>query len=336
MNSTSVLKNKLKEDLKLTAFIGNGINRAIPGNGIGWGNLLTNLQRINNAEHINLDNKFKPFPLSFEEIIFATFGSFDENMRTIKNNIAQAFYPAQPNLLHERIINSRKVEDIITTNYDYSFEKVLVRDFDNNGDRLPNSTTESKHSIKRRCYFETNTELSKSIWHIHGEINHNQNFTRNHYSSESIQIGYDHYGEYLNEIQNYLRGRKYANQPKIEDKLRNNIKGVSWIDKLFTDKVIILGLDLDFSEIDLWWLFNYRQKVFKRNPNLAINKIVYYQSVVAEDEVETDEDRMNREIQFKKRSAKQDVLTSLGVDFEAIPCVSYQDYYEQVFNRENI
>jgi len=25
--------------------------------------------------------------------------------------------------------------------------------------------------------------------------------------------------------------------------------------------------DLDFSEIDLWWLFNYRQKVFKRNKN---------------------------------------------------------------------
>ena len=95
-------------------------------------------------------------------------------------------------------------------------------------------------------------------------------------------------------------------------------------------------MDLDFSEIDLWWLFNYRQKVFKRNPDLAMNKIIYYQSVVAQYVPETDEEIMNREIQFKKRDAKQDVLTSLGVDFEEVPCINYQDYYEQVFNRENI
>ena len=216
MEKASTLNNKLKENLKLTALIGNGINRVIPENGIGWENLLASLQNICNAQHINLDNKFKPFPLSFEEIIFAAYGSFDENMRTIKNNIAEAFYPAEPNSLHKRIINSRNVEDVITTNYDYSFEKVLVNGFDNNSPRLPNSTSESKHSIRRRCCFGINDELSKSIWHIHGEINHNQNFTRNHYSSESIQIGYDHYGEYLNEIQAYLRGRKYTNQPKIE------------------------------------------------------------------------------------------------------------------------
>lgn len=330
------LPNKLKENLKTTVFIGNGINRAIPGNGIGWGELLINLQRINNANHINLDNRFKPFPLSFEEIIFAAFGSFDENMRTIKNNIAQAFFPAEPNILHKRIVQSTKVENIITTNYDYAFEKVLVENFSNNGNRLANSTTETKHSIRRRCYFDIDDYSSKSIWHIHGEINHNQKFRNAHYPSESIQIGYDHYGEYLNEIQSYVKGRKYVDQPKIEDKLRNNIIGISWIDKLFTDKVIIIGLDLDFSEIDLWWLFNYRQKIFKRNPNLSINEIIYYQSVVAQNVAESEEEEINRELEFQKRAAKQDVLTSLGVKFEEIPCQNYQDYYEQVFNIEQI
>jgi hypothetical protein len=328
------LPNKLKIDLKTTVFIGNGINRAIPGNGIGWGTLLANLQRINNAGHINLDNRFKPFPLSFEEIIFAAYGSFDENIRTIKNNIAQAFYPAEPNILHERIMRSSKVENIITTNYDYAFEKVLIPGFSNIGNRLANSTTETKHSIRRRCYIENN--IPKSIWHIHGEINHNQNFINGHYSSESIQIGYDHYGEYLNEIQSYLKGNKYKDKHKIEEKLRDNISGVSWIDKLFTDKVIIIGLDLDFSEIDLWWLFNYRQKIFKRNPNLSINEIIYYQSVVAQNVAESEEEEINRELEFQKRAAKQDVLTSLGVKFEEIPCQNYQDYYEQVFNIEQI
>lgn len=336
MKKEKILNNKLKKDLKLTVLIGNGINRAIPGNGIGWGNLLADLKRLNNAEHINLDNPFKPFPLSFEEIIFAAHGSFDENMRTIKNNIAQAFFPAQPNFLHEKIMHNSNIEDIITPNYDYAFEKVLVSDFENRGKRLRNSTSETKHSIRRRCYFDIGDDLSKSIWHIHGEINHNQHFRKNQFASESIQIGYDHYGEYLNEIQAYVEGKKYKEQPKIEDKLNKSIKGVSWIDKLFTDKVIILGFDLDFSEIDIWWLFNYRQKVFKRNPSFPINKIIYYEPVLTEIIDLTEKGKIIKEIRTKKRAAKKDVLTSLGVEFREVTSQSYLDYYEQVFKIENI
>ena len=327
--------NKIKKDQQSTLLVGNGINRAIEGNGKDWGDLLANLQNIFNAQHINLDNRFKPFPLSFEEILFAAHGPFDENLRTIKNNIAQAFYPSEPNRLHDRIMASHKIKDVITTNYDYTFEKVIQEGFNNQGVRLSKATSETKHSIKRRCYFELE-DSAKSIWHIHGEINHNQNFTRNHYPSESIQIGYDHYVEYLNEIQQYLKGLKYREQPKIEEKLRGNIAGVSWIDKLFTDRLIIVGLDLDFSEIDLWWLFNFRQKVFKRNPDIPINEIVFYQSVVAQNAPENEDEELSREIAFRKRGAKADVLTSLGIDYQEVPSISYEDYYQQVFNRENI
>mgnify|MGYP000424347366 CR=1 FL=1 len=216
----SKLNNKIREDLKTTLLVGNGINRAIPGSGIGWGGLLASLKTTFHAQHIDLDNRFKPFPLSFEEIVFAAYGTFDENMRTIKNSIAQAFYPAKPNIIHQRIMNSPRVIDIITTNYDYTFEKVISPRFDNRDERLPNSTTETKHSIRRRCYFDNYQGSKRSIWHIHGEINHNQKFKKNQYASESIQIGYDHYGEYLNEIQSYLKGSKYKSHPKIEEKLR--------------------------------------------------------------------------------------------------------------------
>ncbi len=351
MEKISTLKNKLKENLKSTVLIGNGINRAIPGAGIGWGSLLANLQRTNNALHIDLENEIKPFPLSFEEIIFSSSGSFDMNMRAAKESIALAFMPSQPNMFHERIMYSKNVEDVITTNYDYAFEKVLIPGFDNNGVRLANSTAETKHSIRRRCYLDVNPELTKSVWHIHGEINHNQKFKSGEYASQSIQIGYDHYGEFLNVIHDYLKGLKYTNQEKIEDKLARNIEGVSWIDKLFTDKIIIIGLELDFSEIDLWWLFNYRKKVFKRNPSLEMNKIVYYQSIIANeyensiidlrglndqqlDEYETKQ--FAKHLKERKWKAKKDVLTTLGVEFEEILCSSYTEYYEEVFNRENI
>lgn len=351
MEDATKLENKIKIDLQLSLFIGNGINQAIPGEGIGWGALLMNLQKSFDASHIDLKNKIKPFPLSFEEITYSASGDFDTNMREIKNSIAKAFEPSEPNLLHRRIMNSELVENIITTNYDYTFEKVLIKGFYNDTNRLPNSTTETKHSIIRRCFLNDYSDLPKSVWHIHGEINHNQRFRNNQYASESIQIGYDHYGEYLNEMQAYVKGRKYKNQPKMALKLEENIEGVSWIDKIFTDRVAILGLGLDFSEIDLWWLFNYRMKVFKRNPKLPINEIIYYQPVLAEkyertptdlsvlndDELESFElNIFNSRIRMEKSKAKKDVLTSVGVKFEEVLCETYQEYYEKVFDIEKI
>ena len=321
--------------MKTSVLVGNGINQAIKGNGVSWGQLLQNLQNLLNASHIDLNNKFKPFPLSFEELLFAAHGSFDENIRTIKNNIAQVFFLAMPNRFHSRLMLNSKVNDIITTNYDYAFEKAFKPDFENAGQRLPLATTETKHSIKRRCYV-SNSDINKSVWHIHGEINHNQKFKKNEYAAESIQIGYDHYVEYLSEIQNYLKGTKYKDQPPISKKLLINNEGVSWIDKFFTDRIVIVGLGLDFSEIDLWWLFNYRSKVFKRFDNLSNNEIIYYQPKPAQEYSDSDKVIWERENEFKKIKAKSDVLTSLGVQFEEVLCENYEEYYDNVFNSEGI
>ena len=323
-------------EIKTSMLIGNGMNLAInSSSNVSWGGLLKNLQQSFNATHIDLENIFKPFPLSFEEILFAATGSFNDNNRRIKDNIARAFLPSLPNYLHERVVNSR-VENILTTNYDYSFEKVINPHFDNSGTPLQYRTLESKHSIRRRCFFNNYQEKEKSIWHIHGEVNHNLNFRKGHFASESIQIGYDHYVEYLNEIQSYLKGKKYKDQPNISMKLMEGIQGVSWIDKFFTDRLIIFGFDLDFQEIDIWWLLNYRMKIFSQNPNLNRNELIYYQPSLEKKSEMTEEEELNWNVKFEKMKAKKDVLTSLGVHFEEILCSTYEEFYIKVFKKEII
>ena len=195
----------MKQDTRNKAFlIGNGINRAISNGVKSWEDLLGNLSKSFSVD-IDLTNEFKPFPLSFEEILFKTHGNFDDNLKRIKTKIAKSFQDTPNNILHEKIMNSG-VKHILTTNYDYAFEKVLIPGFKNEIGQLPVSTRETINSIRRRSIFK---DKSLSVWHIHGEINDNKNFTsKDNYPSKSIMIGYEHYSEYIGEMQKYIRGEK--------------------------------------------------------------------------------------------------------------------------------
>lgn len=321
---------------KTSFLVGNGVNRAIQGNGISWGDLMNRLQGSFNAGHIDLENPVKPFPLSFEEILFGAMGSFEENLRLIKGHISQAFLPAQPNSLHQRLVNS-EVTDILTVNYDYCFERVISQHFMGSG-QSSFRTLESKNSIRRKNVLQKTSGEEISIWHLHGEVNHQRNFRKGHYNSESILIGYDHYVESLAVIQDYLRGSKFKEQLSMVQKLQLGEPGTSWIDKFYTDRLVMIGIDMEFAEIDLWWLLNHRLKLFCQHPNLERNELVYYQPNIALNaDLNDDADvRFKRELNMQKARAKKDVLTSLGVKFEDVLAGSYLEFYETVFKREGL
>jgi hypothetical protein len=114
--------------------------------------------------------------------------------------------------------------NILTTNYDYNFTPYATGI----------KTKETKYSLYRYQMYN-NTK----IWHIHGEIN----------APESIMIGYEHYMSSIHNIQ--------INQK--ENQKEN--KKISWIDIFLNDNIYILGLGLDFGEIDLWWLLSYRNRL---------------------------------------------------------------------------
>ena len=51
---------------------------------------------------------------------------------------------------------------------------------------------------------------------------------------------------------------------------------ISWIDLMFTTDIYIVGFGMDFSEQDIWWILNKRQRFIKEGKINSENKIFYF------------------------------------------------------------
>ncbi len=331
----------MKKNISNKAFlIGNGINRAISNGVKSWEDLLGNLSKSFSVD-VDLSNEFKPFPLAFEEILFKSGGNFETTLRDIKERIAEAFVNTPANDLHRAIIESG-IENILTTNYDYAFEKALFETFNNQKEFGPRSTEETLNSVKRRTWIKERVLKNSyrqdelNIWHINGEIN--QRLTPSERKTvspaNSIMIGYEHYGAYLVEIQKYIAGEKskkdISNNERISEQY---LKPNSWIDCFFQKELHIAGITFDFSEHHLWWLLNYRAKQirkgkFKKN---NINSIYYYYHITSDIFPNDPSVYVKSLLRKKNEKAKLDLLEALYV--KTIPITigvnDYKFYYDQ-------
>jgi hypothetical protein len=292
--------------------------------------------------NIDLNNEFKPFPLTFEEILFKSQGEFDKTLTKIKNRIAEVFADTPSNDLHKKFATCG-IKNILTTNYDYAFEKAIIPNFQNEKTYAVKSTDETLNSIKRKIKFkpkilkEYGISNNINIWHIHGELKQRLSPSKLKLTSRanSIMIGYEHYGVYLAEIQRYIKGDKKDNKSifeKIED---DNYEPISWIDFFFMKELHIVGISYDFSEQHLWWLLNYRAKQIKRGKikKEKVNKIYFYYSVMPDSDSE-DVSKYVKQLSRKKlNEAKIDLFNSLGVTTKAVEIKNYdyENYFIQGF-----
>ena len=223
------LNRKMKNNFNSKTFlIGNGINQAVSNGVKSWSDLLKDISDSFNVE-VDLKNEFKPFPLTFEEILFKSDGEFDLTLNNIKHKISKVFENTPPNSLHSQFVNSG-MENILTTNYDYAFEKAYISDFKNEKEFTSRSTDETLNSIKRKTIFK-DKKGSPNIWHIHGEIKQRlyPYELKKTSRANSIMIGYEHYGAYLVEIQKYIKGDKGKKDKSIIDKIIDKeYKPQSW------------------------------------------------------------------------------------------------------------
>ncbi|MEX6157472.1 SIR2 family protein [Providencia manganoxydans] len=241
--------------------IGNGINNITNGN--SWFDVLNSL---GHTHGINIDIQGKPFPLAYEEIYFnicnQQSGGFPEN--EIKNSIALKINTISPNEIHKKIIEL-ECNNILTTNYDLTFEYCLDSSIKPENLKNEGKIKESKYNI-----FRHHKVNNKNIWHIHGTLNQPQ----------SIILGYEHYSGYLQNMRSYTAtGSQYTDksfkEPLIK-RLKKDDIGNSWIDDFFTKDVYILGLNLDFVEIDLWWLLTFIERYRLEEKINFQHKLVYY------------------------------------------------------------
>jgi hypothetical protein len=225
--------------------LGNGINRLGNQTGPSWGQLLHELQCKIDCS-VDLANDFKPFPMAFEEMLMTNCIDYVDRLKLFKKTISNTFKETTPNNIHEKILTSSSVKNILTTNYDYSLEKVFIPDFSNQGIRQTSFITkEIKYSLRRRnTISDSNNKSKKNIWHIHGELYDPKNYSteKKHFKEESILIGYEHYSEALKVMQDYKNGRNNWARTPLKKKLLDSIDlGTSWVDFFFTENVLIIA-----------------------------------------------------------------------------------------------
>ena len=136
---------------------------------------------------------------------------------------------------------------VLTTNYTYEIESAIISRYPRlkaSSKRKYAATTGKQPDNKFLLHtFNRLTPDSPDIWHIHGELRR----------PSSLILSHDEYARYIHQIilHNSDRGNDYVNY-------RNELKMKSWVDYFLVGDMYILGLGLDFSEFDLWWLLGRR------------------------------------------------------------------------------
>lgn len=180
------------------------------------------LQQLSEATGDTLNIEGKPYLHVYEEV-YSKAAAKGKTEDILRSQIVKQLSKIGQNRYHKQILNL-PFKNIFTTNYDYGFTPAIQRKND-----------EREYSLKR--FQEVN---GKKIWHIHGELN----------APASIMLGYDHYMRSIGKLQGHLKKKK--NKLNQDDE--------NWVDAFLNDDLYILGLGLDFNEIDLWWLLAYRNR----------------------------------------------------------------------------
>lgn len=226
--------------------LGNGINRAALQK--DWTQILRELAHQFNAEDLTQHLDKKPLSMFIEELCARSDGRFSISEHKVKVAFAGLLDQIAPIPAHYRICSLFKI--IMTTNYDFTIEEAL-------GGPLYQSTClapESRYSLFRR-----HTAAGIDVWHVHGDVAR----------PSSMVLGFDHYAGALQKIRNYVTdGIEVKKAPhKVSSPVKNGMLDFttyrtiySWVDYFLRDHIHIVGLGMDFTEIDLWWLLLHKRR----------------------------------------------------------------------------
>lgn len=289
--------------------LGNGVNRL--SNDYSWEKLLEDLiKKVEKIDAIKF-TKEKPFTLLYEEIALRTMRFQNRKEIDLKRIISELMEKLKPNEFHKKFLDI-EVEHILTTNYDYNFERV----YKNTNGEKKNLLTEKKYNMfrRRKCG-------NKYIWHIHGEVE----------VSNSLTLGHEHYVGYIQKMRNYLTSgipTSRISSPFFSSNSQSSINALeehdiySWADLFLGCDVHIIGFSFDYTEIDLWWLTIYKERLRLKDEDHDIGKTVLHYFRNPEKKKDPIEE------------AKLSLLKSYGVKIEKydLEGSGYNEAYDEVIN----
>jgi hypothetical protein len=131
-----LISNKMIDSYqnKKAMLIGNGLNLLDSSQSFSWSGLLEAI-KSDYGISVDLDNIFKPFPLTFDEMQHTKLGgnSLKEKLKTLKKairrNIENQLNGKDGFNDYHMKIAQLDYDDILTTNYDYSLEKSILTSF---------------------------------------------------------------------------------------------------------------------------------------------------------------------------------------------------------------
>lgn len=273
--------------------LGNGINRVALQK--PWADILRELAIKFDAADLIPQINLKPLSMFIEEISARSPERFRTAEHTVKVEFAKLLKQIEPIGAHEKVC--RPFQVIMTTNYDFTAEEAFVGAMHHPAFL----SFESRYSLFRR-----HQAGSRDIWHVHGDIAR----------PSSMLLGFDHYAGNLQKIRNYVTGgvdvKTVSHQVSSPVKAGNldftiNCPIYSWVDYFLRDHVHIVGLGMDFTEIDLWWLL-----LHKRRRDNQTGKVFFYQNVVGNEAPET---------------PVTSLLRSLNVEVVSVVGMTYLDCY---------
>lgn len=254
--------------MKNALLFGNGLNN-LSAHPISWDHLLNKIK----GKH-RFANGSLPNTLIYERALFQNNHATDirESELLLKQTIASEFRSIESNRFYEELLGF-KLDHYLTTNYDYALEKTFALQ----GLHSRHNSTEDIYSVRRHNLIEDKKGRTiATVWHLHGEIDR----------PLSIMLGFDQYCGAVGKIDGYIKGTYEFTEEKtllrinrIEKKLKEGLfDGRSWTELFFNSHLHILGLSLDFSETDLWWLLNKRARLMadRKTKGLVKNKVCFY------------------------------------------------------------
>lgn len=280
-----------------TLLLGNGLNRTLQ-NSLSWSDLMKQLgSTTNNEDEV-------PFPIDFEQIAAnqgCMVGSRQNDayklLRGKMSDIVDRLNSATAGEVHQAFRNLG-MSNVITTNYDSIFESMY----------------DCKPILKQAGgYKNILTAISESssikFYHAHG-LGKWKN---------TLCLSHEHYISLITKIRNlFFTDTNDENKERLTEIIKGEADSTeTWPELLFTTDVAIVGLELDFSEIDFWWLLAQRAAIFApcNHFDEYANSIDYYYI------------NIDSETATKAHDGRMRALQSLGVNPHSIQASNYQEGY---------
>ncbi|MBP1548049.1 MAG: hypothetical protein J6A37_15805 [Oscillospiraceae bacterium] len=240
-DNSLIIRNGTKAEILL---VGNGINRAFSEK--SWEEIIQECAKNNNVSYDkDIYNKM-PYNM---QIVVATGDNVDKSMKKLCDSMRQIPVIDEQKAFIGKLLDL-PFTHILTSNYTYEIEKTVKECKRYNIVKTDKNGRAVNDMMLHRPIVMKYGNSERYIWHIHGHVG----------AANSIVMGHYYYGKLLGRIQKYVPSflKRYNGCCKYE----KNCSVQSWVDLFMTGNVHILGLGMDFTENDLWWLVCCKKRHF--------------------------------------------------------------------------